>query len=302
MRLNALVFFCAFACPAFAANLDKDLSDLFVQHSFTIRNFYRGNHLRYGSNGQLLEKAEAGFWSRDGMVEISSVKISKDNLLVMEGKRTCVQFDPAEGEFSNVRTGDKVEIDVQLQPDQLTMQSVIPVLHNVFLSSHDRLADLVPAYWANCLRKRVDRADKHSPWECVADKQSVPDFAGKKIDWEVSPPDRTLHNGTKKYILTHRIGYLEEEDVTMPRLQIGPDPILQWEQRRTQLDAITLVLSFTVGEDGKPSDILIVTPVGMGIDDELAKALEQWQFAPGKRQGHPTPVHARVIFDISAPN
>ena len=56
--------------PAYAScDLEQEMSQIFAGRSFSIRNFYRGGHLRYGSDGQLLGKAESGYWSRDGMVD-----------------------------------------------------------------------------------------------------------------------------------------------------------------------------------------------------------------------------------------
>src|SRR5215813_8726155 len=68
-----------------SATLEDKLKQLFVGRSFTIRNFYRGGHLRYGNDGRLVEKADAGFWSRDGMVQFAAVKISKGGALIMQG-------------------------------------------------------------------------------------------------------------------------------------------------------------------------------------------------------------------------
>lgn len=304
LRFLAVVSFCftlsLASVPIWAVpNLEDELSSIFVGHSFTIRNFYRGGHLRYGSDGQLLDKAESGYWSRDGMVEFSSVKISQDNRLIMQGKRTCILLDQREGEFSNVTTGDHVEIEVQLKPDQLSLQTVLPSVQKVLLNSHDRLADLVPPYWTNCLSRKVDRRDKHSPWECaVADKQAVPDFEGKKITWDLPPPDNSLHNGTRRYLIQHRVAYLSEAGVKDPTLVVAPDPLFAWEQNRIHLKAMILVLAFTVGEDGRPRDVFIVSPIGMGIDDDAVKALTDWQFTPATLESKPHPVHARVIFDV----
>jgi hypothetical protein len=87
----------------------------------------------------------------------------------------------------------------------------------------------------------VDHHDKHAPWECeVQDRQLVPDFKGKKISWEASPPDNKAHNGMQTYLISYRVGYLEEQGVTMPRLLVGPSPLFQWKQRRKTLDALTL--------------------------------------------------------------
>jgi TonB family protein len=234
------------------------------------------------------------------MVEFSSVKITPDNKLILHGERTCVLLDQKEGEFSNARTGDRLEIEVQLNPDQRSMQAVVPLLQKILLNSHDRLADLVPSYWANCLSRRVDRRDKHSPWECdIADKQSVPDFPDKKISWELPSPDTTLHYGMRHYLIRHRVAYLSEPGVKDPTLGAAPDPVFQWEQERTHIGFMMLVLAFTVGADGRARDVFIVSPVGMGIDDDAVHTLNAWQFKPAMLGDKPFAVHARVIFDVA---
>jgi hypothetical protein len=192
-----------------------------------------------------------------------------------------------------------VQIELQLTQDQLSLSAAAAVLQKVLLSNRDHLADLVPSYWTNCLPHRVDRPDKHSLWECVAqDKQKVPDFSGKKISWDIPPPDNSIRNGMQIYHVRHRVGYLVENGATAPRLLVAPDPFFQWEQRRTNLNAITLVLAFTVGADGKARDISIVTPIGMGMDDDAAEAIAKWKFSPGMCQDEACAIPARVIFEL----
>jgi TonB family protein len=217
----------------------------------------------------------------------------------MQGERYCVQFEPDYGEFINVRTGDKVELEVRLTPDQLKLEAITPVLQQVLLNTRDRLADLVPSYWMNCLARKVIRPDKRLPWECeTTDKHSVPEFAGKKVSWDLPPPDTGLHNGTRHYLLQHRVGYLAEPGLQFPVLLGGPDPYFVWLQNRTKVGPMTLVLAFTVAEDGRVQDIVIVTPVGMGLDDDAAQTISGWRFKPGTCSGTACAVHARVFFDI----
>jgi TonB family protein len=233
------------------------------------------------------------------MVEFVSIKIYRENLLLMKGNRYCIQFDPDDGEFVNVRTGDKVEIEIQLKPDQLSREALVPVIQRILLTSRDRLVDLAPSYWANCLSRKVNRSDKHSPWECEAtDQLTVPDFTGKKVIWDLPPPDNSLHNGTRHYLLRHRVAYLSEPGLQAPTLLGGPDPFFDWLQERTKVGEMTLVLAFTVGEDGRAHDVFIVTPIGMGVDDEAARAVSRWQFKPAVCRDSPRAARARVFFDI----
>ena len=289
---------------AFAsASLEQQLSQLFVGRSFTIRNFYRGGHLRYGSDGKLMENAEPGYWSRDGMVKFTAIRVSKENALTMQGERYCIQFEPEHGEFVNVRTGDKVELEIQLKPEQLSLEALVPVLQLVLLSSRDKLADLVPSYWKNCLSRRVARKDKHSLWECDPDdKCTAPDLAGKNLVWDLPTADTSLHTGRRHYLLQHRVVYLSGPGVQAPALLGATDPYFDWLQQRTSVGEMSMALSLTVGEDGRPRDIVIVSPIGMGIDDEAAATVSGWNFKPGTCSGVPCAIHARVFFDVNPTN
>lgn len=286
-----------------SSDLERQISQIFVNRSFTIRNFYRGDRLSYDSMGALLSKAEPGYWSRDGMVLISSVKIPTEGRLVIRGDRYCVEFDPESGEFDNVRTGDHIEISIQLAQNDLSLEAGVRVLQKIFVTASEKLSDIAPPYWADCLSHQVSRRSKDALWECeAADKKKVPSVAGKKLEWNIPPPDTSLHNGMQLYLLEHRVAYIPEEGATLPKLQVSPDPVLRWEQRRVRLGQLTCVLSLVIGEDGKPSDVSIVTPVGMGLDDDAATALQQWRFTPGKRDGKPVPLHARIAFLVTTPN
>ena len=281
-------------------NPAQELSRLFVGHVVTLRHFYRGNSLLYGTAGQLLNRADPGYYSRDGMVEIYSVKLSRKNEIIMRGKRVCLLLDPEKGELNEVWTGDQVEISVELGPQQPDLVGAISVLQRVFFTSQEDLGLFVPSYWKNCLQQKLVRSDERSPWECIArGKGQVDDFAGKKISWEIPPADNSLQNGMLMYHLKHRVGYVMEAGVVPPQLSFAPDPLFQWIQRRAKLLRMTIILSLTVGADGMPSEISIVSPVGMGMDEQAAEMVAKWHFRPGKCKDQPCAVRARVFFEIT---
>ena len=216
----------------------------------------------------------------------------------MRGKRVRLLFDPEKGELNNVWTGDQVEIRVPLGPKHLDLAAANSVLQRVFFTAQDDLALFVPPYWRNCLRQKLVRSDEHPPWECP-DKRQVTDFAGKKISWEIPAPDNSLHNGVQMYRLKHRVAYLMEEGMVPPQLLSAPDALFQWIQKRAKLLGMTIILSLTVGADGKPSDTAVVSPVGMGMDDQSAEIVAKWHFQPGKCKDQPCAVHALVVFEIT---
>lgn len=57
----------------------------------------------------------------------------------------------------------------------------------------------------------------------------------------------------------------------------------------------TVALSFVINEEGKPTDISIVKPLGLGCDQEAARvvaAMPNW--IPGKRKGKPVKVLSKI--------
>ena len=88
------------------------------------------------------------------MVLISKVKLNPNGELVMTGDRYCVEFDTETGEFLNVRTGDHVEITVSLASNQTSLESTLPVLQKVFITSREKLETLAPLYWGQLLKPK----------------------------------------------------------------------------------------------------------------------------------------------------
>ena len=56
----------------------------------------------------------------------------------------------------------------------------------------------------------------------------------------------------------------------------------------------TVRLSLEIGIDGVPRNVRVVTGLGLGLDEEAVKAVQQWSFKPGMRDGQPVPVAASV--------
>ncbi len=54
----------------------------------------------------------------------------------------------------------------------------------------------------------------------------------------------------------------------------------------------------TVGVDGKPANIKIVNPIGMGLDQQALLAASQWRFKPGTKNGTPEPMETAVEMEF----
>jgi len=56
----------------------------------------------------------------------------------------------------------------------------------------------------------------------------------------------------------------------------------------------TVVLSIVIDETGQPTNIKIVRPLGLGLDEKAIEAVKQWRFTPGMKDGKPVAVLAAV--------
>jgi TonB family protein len=59
----------------------------------------------------------------------------------------------------------------------------------------------------------------------------------------------------------------------------------------------TVVLELVVSELGRATDIVLVSPVGFGLDERAQHALAQWEFQPGTRDGRP--VKTRAVVEVN---
>ena len=56
----------------------------------------------------------------------------------------------------------------------------------------------------------------------------------------------------------------------------------------------TVVLRIEVWPDGKAHNIHVVRSLGLGLDNQALRAVRQWVFQPGTRDGIPVRVEANV--------
>jgi TonB family protein len=71
-----------------------------------------------------------------------------------------------------------------------------------------------------------------------------------------------------------------------PRLTSKIDPSYTEDARHSAVSGIVLV-SLTVGPDGRPGGIRIVHGLGHGLDERAIEAVGKWQFAAGTKDGTP---------------
>lgn len=62
-----------------------------------------------------------------------------------------------------------------------------------------------------------------------------------------------------------------------------------------------VLLEFTVGTDGRATEIIVIESAGDAWDRASRQALEQWTFRPASHEGVPVPARTRLSFNMPAP-
>jgi len=88
--------------------------------------------------------------------------------------------------------------------------------------------------------------------------------------------------------------------VTPPRLVSRAEPEYTLAAREAQVQG-TVVLQLVVGEDGKPADICVLSPLGFGLDERAREAVDKWRFLPAKKAGNPVRMRASVEVNFRLP-
>jgi len=85
--------------------------------------------------------------------------------------------------------------------------------------------------------------------------------------------------------------------VSPPRPIYQPDPEFSEEARKAKYQG-TCTLSLIVGVDGRPSNIRVMSSLGMGLDEKAIEAVKTWKFEPGMKDGHPVATVIAVEVDF----
>ena len=85
--------------------------------------------------------------------------------------------------------------------------------------------------------------------------------------------------------------------VSPPRQIYAPEPEFSEEARKAKYQGVC-TLGLVVGTDGRPSQIRVLSALGMGLDEKAIEAVKNWRFEPAMKDGHPVRVEIAVEVDF----
>jgi len=85
--------------------------------------------------------------------------------------------------------------------------------------------------------------------------------------------------------------------VSPPRAIYNPEPEFSEEARKAKYQGVC-TLGLIVGTDGRPSNIRVLSSLGMGLDEKAIETVKTWKFEPAMKDGHPVRVEIAVEVDF----
>jgi TonB family protein len=91
----------------------------------------------------------------------------------------------------------------------------------------------------------------------------------------------------------YKAGGAPPNQVTQPRIIKNVPPDYSEEARKIKVQG-TISISLVIDATGTPTQIAILRPLGMGLDEKAIEAVSQWRFSPGTKNGIPVPVSTQI--------
>ncbi len=242
--------------------LQGDLNSEFKGKALLLRNFYSGNDLEYDSNGAVLGDVKQTPWTLAN-VKIAKVVVTSHGIEIV-GNRVGAWYRDGKPELFEL---GKLRIHVSMPiSDADTQATLRPIFKKIFMEAGEDLRPIVPPCWQAYL-DGSDSKTRSEAWQAILEKDNNPPILRKS-------------------------GF-PAGAIVGPRAISTPDPHYTREAESHHIEG-TSVLAMVVNANGTASNIAIMRPLGMGLDEQAVLAISQWKFQPGTKDGQPVRVQVNV--------
>jgi TonB family protein len=274
ISLLSIILFAAVAVSnADSKDLEQALRAELKGKVFFLRGFPIEDDLNFDSNFHPQKTFRAGSWAV-AIIDMQTVRIKHDRVEIA-GNRVVVGRDEKTQELRQYKLSKSIHINVDVPSALSTAEAVKQLIDAVFVADSKELVTLVPQHWVPYLNGEVVRT--------VKDGKTVYRFDG---------PTKTA-NGEPIYRAS-------KDSVQVPKPVHTPDPEYTEIARAAGFNG-SGTLSAVITKSGEIDDVVVVKPIGLGLDDNAAGAIRTWRFKPATKNGDPVAVRVEVevTFNIS---
>lgn len=245
--------------------VQEELNARYKRKSLILRNFYTENDLTYDQRGTLQDHAFKGSWTLASM-KLSRIAIVPDGITIDADRMGTVyggKIGTAKGDIHELGKMPKAHL-VNLGKVKIHVEKKI--------EDGDTVTAIRPIFESIFVRPDEDL------------RPMLPDY------WEgdIKTEDSRASEPTPEK--------LPSKVVKPPRVVYSPDPTYTREASKFGLEG-TSVLTIVVNPNGTADRIVIVRPLGLGLDEQAVDIIRRWKFQPATKEGQP--VSVRVTIEVS---
>jgi TonB family protein len=242
--------------------IEQSLRDTYKGKSLFLRNFYVSPTLHFDSKGDVMGPQGVGPWTLYSRIIVNGFRL-KSNVLEIDGDRLFLLYLPENKRFQALR-GRRVRIRVDLDHEPSSIQDLEPLLVKIFLKPGEDFSQLVPPYWQG-FYSHMNNPD----W---SQKEAN---RGAKVPWD----QKEAANGWTPPVPIHR-----------------PEPGYSAEARAARISG-TVVLVAVIDQDGHVTNVVLIRPLGMGLDEQAVETTRTWTFKPAQHNGNAKA--AKIIIETT---
>lgn len=279
-------------------DLARHLDEQYKGKTFILRGFYSSDRLSYDSAGRAMNPSAADDWTVAGVVQVEEFRLSDARLRI---KARRLHLGWPDGIFQELHDYDRKgkpdkdekknrSLLIEADLGSATVDAADTVLSQIFLSSRDNFADLVPDYWRPCIlaASTGKGSQQYSACRFSHEFATVPGV----VHVSQQSPEREGTAGGQAQWSGSAI-FRAGKGIAPPKAISQTNPSFSEEARHAKYQG-TAVLSLVVDQTGQVRNLRIVRPLGMGLDQKAVETVLQWRFVPATRDGESVAVEIAV--------
>ena len=258
-------------------SLEDALNHQYKKQTYSLRHPVSSDSQRFDSSGKVLDGAPEGPWTIYGRLNIKKIKLTPGKLII-EGQRSGYRFDSRERKLASRTLKGSARLEIDLGQPLASADAANALLGSIFaFSKEDFLASVSPV-WRSYLESYI---------ETYSDDGRNLQFK-KHADQKKGTAVREQQKGKAESGVYH-VG----NGVAAPVPISTPDPDYSDTARHAKFQA-TNVFSMVVDVNGRVTNLQILQPAGLGLDENSMQRLKTWTFHPATKDGQPVSVMVSV--------
>jgi TonB family protein len=266
MRISAMLLLLAASITVHAQTTADAIKARLIGKPLYLKGQWSGEALSFDAKGNAINPPPAITFTLAGM-DVTKVQL-KSNKLLLSGMRVGLEFLPAGVKRVRLKKADStgqgtIPVELKIEVEAPQDGDYTKTLDSIFFTSLDQIVPQLPPFW-----------------KLYGQEHLLSDPPAKPLPRESS-------------IKPENVG----RTVQPPKLLMQKDASYT-ESARALLYNGDVLVSLEVDAEGKPQNVAVARPAGLGLDEAAIVAVRQYLFQPAIKNGAPVAVRLNIAVNF----